>query len=86
MIEDDKGMQRSPRTEKTALGSETAEEEKLALLEKEIRDQEKLLRGYQQENEKLCGEMKKQQTMGKAREANMFKENQRLTTQLGNLK
>ena len=48
------------------------------MLEKDIRDQEKLLTGYQQENERLYQEIKQMQAKGKANEARMFSENQKL--------
>ncbi|XP_074662384.1 centrosomal protein of 162 kDa-like [Tubulanus polymorphus] len=60
--------------------------EKLILFEKEIAEQEKLLAGYQQENERLYSEMKRIQVMNKVTEERMFKENQRLQTELMTLR
>ncbi|CAN9514185.1 unnamed protein product [Ophioblennius macclurei] len=59
-----------------------AAEEKLQLMDREIRDQETLIRGYQQENEKLCQQMKAQQARNKMNEEAMFMENQKLLTDL----
>ena len=47
-------------------------------MEKEVREQEQLLTGYQQENERLYKELKQMQAKEKANEARMFSENQRL--------
>ena len=47
-------------------------------LEKEVREQEQLLTGYQQENERLYKELKQIQAKEKASEARMFSENQKL--------
>ena len=47
-------------------------------LEKEVREQEQLLTGYQQENERLYKELKQIQAKEKASEARMFCENQKL--------
>jgi len=65
---------------------ECASEEELAKLEKEVREQEKLLSGYQLENERLYKELKQMQAREKANEARMFSENQRLASELANLK
>ena len=47
-------------------------------MEKEVREQEQLLTGYQQENERLYKELKQMQAKEKANEARMFSENQKL--------
>ncbi|XP_076004678.1 centrosomal protein of 162 kDa [Genypterus blacodes] len=57
-------------------------EEKLHLINKEIQEQNVLIRGYQQENEKLCQEMKNLKAQSKASEEAMFQENQRLGNKL----
>ncbi|XP_064629139.1 centrosomal protein of 162 kDa-like [Lineus longissimus] len=61
-------------------------QEQMALLEKEIREQEGLIAGYQQENERLFTEMKRMQTMSKVTEDRMFKENQKLAAEIMNLR
>lgn len=58
--------------------SQIASEEELKRLEKEVREQEQLLTGYQQENERLYKELKQMQAKEKANEARMFSENQKL--------
>lgn len=55
-----------------------ASEEELKRLEKEVREQEQLLTGYQQENERLYKELKQMQAKEKTSEARMFSENQKL--------
>ncbi|KAL9968762.1 hypothetical protein ACROYT_G020883 [Oculina patagonica] len=65
---------------------EGASEEDLKRLEKEVREQEQLLTGYQQENERLYKELKQMQAKEKANEARMFSENQKLASELANLK
>ncbi|XP_034029855.1 centrosomal protein of 162 kDa isoform X2 [Thalassophryne amazonica] len=62
--------------------ADPAAKEKLQLSEKEIREQEMLIKGYQQENEKLYFQMKAQQAKSKANEEAMFRENQRLLREL----
>ncbi|XP_051810912.1 centrosomal protein of 162 kDa isoform X2 [Acanthochromis polyacanthus] len=57
-------------------------EEKLQKIDKEIKEQETLIKGYQQENEKLYLQMKTQQAASKANEEAMFNENQRLLNEL----
>ncbi|KAL9968769.1 hypothetical protein ACROYT_G020891 [Oculina patagonica] len=61
---------------------EGASEEDLKRLEKEVREQEQLLTGYQQENERLYKELKQMQAKEKANEARMFSENQKLESPL----
>ncbi|KFM09818.1 hypothetical protein AS27_06439, partial [Aptenodytes forsteri] len=57
-------------------------EEKLAQIQKEIEDQEVIIQGYQQENERLYKQMKELQTANKKNEEQMFKENQCLMSEL----
>uniref|UniRef100_A0A8C0EVZ9 Centrosomal protein of 162 kDa n=1 Tax=Bubo bubo TaxID=30461 RepID=A0A8C0EVZ9_BUBBB len=57
-------------------------EEKLAQIQKEIEDQEVIIQGYQQENEKLYKQMKELQIQNKKNEEQMFKENQCLMSEL----
>ncbi|XP_074847055.1 centrosomal protein of 162 kDa isoform X2 [Carettochelys insculpta] len=61
-------------------------EEKLKQIQKEIQDQENLLQGYQQENERLYKQMKELQLQNKKNEENMFKENQHLKAELVSLR
>ncbi|XP_009874715.1 PREDICTED: centrosomal protein of 162 kDa [Apaloderma vittatum] len=57
-------------------------EEKLAQIQKEIDDQEVIIQGYQQENERLYKQMKELQIQTKKNEERMFKENQCLMSEL----
>ncbi|XP_058603763.1 centrosomal protein of 162 kDa isoform X2 [Onychostoma macrolepis] len=57
-------------------------EEKLKLIEKEMKEQETLIQGYHQENEKLYLQMKALQGQSKQNEEALFMENQRLLTEL----
>ncbi|XP_068793776.1 centrosomal protein of 162 kDa isoform X2 [Struthio camelus] len=57
-------------------------EEKLTQIKKEIEDQEVIIQGYQQENEKLYKQMKELQIQNKKHEEQMFKENQCLMSEL----
>ncbi|XP_050806038.1 centrosomal protein of 162 kDa isoform X2 [Gopherus flavomarginatus] len=66
--------------------TEAVTEEKLKQIQKEIQDQENLLRGYQQENERLYKQMKELQIQNKKNEERMFKENQHLTSELASLR
>ncbi|XP_041798678.1 centrosomal protein of 162 kDa isoform X2 [Chelmon rostratus] len=65
-----------------AEATDSALEERLQQMEKEIKEQEVLIKGYQQENEKLYLQMKAQQAKSKANEEAMFNENQRLLNEL----
>ena len=65
---------------------ESASSEQAERLEREIRDQEKLLAGYQSENERLYQDMKKIQGETKATQERMFRENERLKTEVRSLK
>ncbi|XP_062278354.1 centrosomal protein of 162 kDa [Scomber scombrus] len=62
--------------------TDSATEKKLQQIDKEIKEQETLIKGYQQENEKLYLQMKAQQVRSKANEDAMFNENQRLLNEL----
>ncbi|CAM5131842.1 unnamed protein product [Natator depressus] len=66
--------------------TEAVTEEKLKQIQKEIQDQENLLHGYQQENERLYKQMKELQIQNKKNEERMFKENQHLTSELASLR
>ncbi|XP_066557772.1 centrosomal protein of 162 kDa isoform X2 [Amia ocellicauda] len=57
-------------------------EEKLKLIEKDVKEQEVLIQGYHQENEKLYRQVKELQAQNKLNEDKMFQENQRLMTEL----
>ncbi|NWW71303.1 CE162 protein, partial [Climacteris rufus] len=61
-------------------------EEKLAQIQKEIEDQEVIIQGYQQENERLYKQMKELQIQNKKNEERMFKENQCLMSELIDLR
>ncbi|XP_050996153.1 centrosomal protein of 162 kDa [Acomys russatus] len=60
--------------------------EKLKQIQKEIQEQETLLQGYQQENERLYYQVKELQEQNKKNEERMFKENQNLLSELASLK
>ncbi|XP_043398548.1 centrosomal protein of 162 kDa isoform X8 [Chelonia mydas] len=66
--------------------TEAVTEEKLKQIQKEIQDQENLLHGYQQENERLYKQMKELQIQNKKNEERMFKENQHLKSELASLR
>ncbi|XP_006200386.1 centrosomal protein of 162 kDa isoform X2 [Vicugna pacos] len=66
--------------------SDPVTEEKLKQIQKEIEEQETLLQGYQQENEKLYNQVKDLQEQNKKNEERMFKENQSLFSELASLK
>ncbi|XP_059142969.1 centrosomal protein of 162 kDa-like [Physella acuta] len=61
-------------------------ESRVSKLEREVQEQENLLAGYQAENKRLYEEVKAVQRQAKATESSMFKENQRLTTELSNVR
>ncbi|NWX12958.1 CE162 protein, partial [Aegotheles bennettii] len=56
--------------------------EKMAQIQKEIEDQEVIIQGYQQENERLYKQTKELQIQNKKNEERMFKENQSLMSEL----
>ncbi|XP_064216936.1 centrosomal protein of 162 kDa isoform X1 [Aotus nancymaae] len=60
--------------------------EKLKQIQKEIQEQETLLQGYQQENERLYNQVKDLQEQNKKNEERMFKENQSLFNEVASLK
>ncbi|XP_029359561.1 centrosomal protein of 162 kDa isoform X2 [Echeneis naucrates] len=62
--------------------SDPATEEKLKQIEKDMKEQETLIKGYQQENEKLYRQIKAEQTKSKANEEAMFNENRTLLNEL----
>lgn len=66
--------------------SDPLTEEKLKQIQKEIQEQETLLQGYQQENERLYSQVKDLQEQNKKNEERMFKENQNLFSELASLK
>ncbi len=65
---------------------ETVTSDQAEKLEKEIREQEKLLAGYQAENERLYQDMKKIQTETKATQDRLFRENEKLRAEVKSLK
>lgn len=65
---------------------EDSGESRTTRLEREIQEQENLLAGYQAENKRLYEEIKGFQKQAKSTEGSMFKENQRLTAELNNLR
>ncbi|XP_050988431.1 centrosomal protein of 162 kDa [Labeo rohita] len=62
--------------------SDPVTEEKLKLIEKEMKEQETLIQGYHQENEKLYLQMKALQAQSKQNEESLFMENHRLLSEL----
>lgn len=60
--------------------------EQIENLKKELQEQENLIAGYQQENQRLYDQVKALQKKAKATEERMFTENQRLQTELTNLR
>uniref|UniRef100_A0A3Q3K0D1 Centrosomal protein of 162 kDa n=1 Tax=Monopterus albus TaxID=43700 RepID=A0A3Q3K0D1_MONAL len=65
-----------------AEATDPATAEKLQQIDKEMKEQETLIKGYQQENEKLYLQLKAQQAKIIANEEAMFNENQRLLNEL----
>ncbi|XP_015714422.1 centrosomal protein of 162 kDa isoform X1 [Coturnix japonica] len=63
-------------------GTVSVPEEKLAQIQKEMEDQEVIIQGYQQENERLYKQMKDLQIQNKKNEEQMYKENQCLMSEL----
>ncbi|XP_047667552.1 centrosomal protein of 162 kDa [Tachysurus fulvidraco] len=62
--------------------SDSGKDEKLRLIERELKEQETLIQGYHVENEKLYLQMKALQAQSKQNEEAMFAENQKLLTEL----
>ena len=58
----------------------------MSRLEKEMKEQETLIAGYQQENKRLYNELKNVQKQHKQTEERMFKENQKLLAEVSNLR
>ncbi|XP_030580549.1 centrosomal protein of 162 kDa isoform X2 [Archocentrus centrarchus] len=77
-----RSAEEASRRKRQVEATDAAAEEKLQQIDKEIKEQETLIKGYQQENEKLYLQMKAQQAKSKANEEAMFNENQRLLTEL----
>ncbi|XP_042188791.1 centrosomal protein of 162 kDa [Callorhinchus milii] len=65
---------------------EPVTEEKLKLIEKDIQEQETLIQGYHQENEKLYKRVKELQLLNKVNKEKMSAENQLLMAEVGRLK
>ncbi|XP_062896388.1 centrosomal protein of 162 kDa isoform X4 [Mobula hypostoma] len=61
-------------------------EEKLKLIEKEVQEQETIIRGYHQENERLYTQVKELQMVNKRNEEKMFTESRHLMTEIRQLK
>ncbi|XP_052238473.1 centrosomal protein of 162 kDa-like [Dreissena polymorpha] len=55
-------------------------------LQRELREQETLISGYQQENKRLYEEIQNLRKQGKQMEERMFRENQKLTSEAANLR
>ncbi|XP_073482990.1 centrosomal protein of 162 kDa [Aquarana catesbeiana] len=66
--------------------NDPATEEKLQIIKREIEEQETLLKGYQQENERLYQHVKELQLKNKENEEHMFKENQALKADIISLR
>ncbi|KAG9342704.1 hypothetical protein JZ751_015566 [Albula glossodonta] len=79
-----RSMEEASRKRKWCFGeaSDPVTAEKLELIEKEVREQETLIQGYHQENERLYQQVKALQAQSKQNEEAMFQENQRLLTEL----
>ncbi|XP_060705637.1 centrosomal protein of 162 kDa [Hemiscyllium ocellatum] len=60
--------------------------EKLKLIEKEVQEQETLIQGYHQENERLYSQVKELQVLKKRNEEKMFTETQHLMAEIRRLK
>jgi protein QN1 len=60
--------------------------EQMERLKKDLQEQENLIAGYQQENQRLYDQVKGLQKQAKVTEERMFSENQRLQTELTNLR
>lgn len=76
-------------TKKKLLAGEPLEgvsKEQIAQLEREMKEQETLIAGYQQENKRLYNELKNVQKQNKQTEERMFKENQKLMAEVSNLR
>ncbi|XP_012943714.1 centrosomal protein of 162 kDa isoform X1 [Aplysia californica] len=86
-LEGDKASKAKMSEGSSVQGScEDPQESQTARLEREVQEQENLLAGYQAENKRLYEEIKGLQSKAKVTEGSMFKENQRLTSELTNLR
>ncbi|WAR06759.1 CE162-like protein [Mya arenaria] len=65
---------------------EGLDKDQLEGLQKEVKEQETLIAGYQQENKRLYNEMKNLRQQSKQLEDQMFQENQKLLTEAANLR
>uniref|UniRef100_A0A3P8W2Z8 Centrosomal protein of 162 kDa n=1 Tax=Cynoglossus semilaevis TaxID=244447 RepID=A0A3P8W2Z8_CYNSE len=74
------------QTNRWAEATDSTTEATLKQMEKELKEQETLIKGYQQENEKLYLEVKDQKAKTKANHEAMFRENQHLLSELNYLK
>uniref|UniRef100_A0A8C2Z068 Centrosomal protein of 162 kDa n=1 Tax=Cyclopterus lumpus TaxID=8103 RepID=A0A8C2Z068_CYCLU len=77
-----RSAEEASQKKRRAEATDSAAEGTLQQIDKEIKEQETLIKGYQQENEKLYLQMKAQQVKSKANEEAMFSENQRLLSEL----
>uniref|UniRef100_A0A3P8VXP9 Centrosomal protein of 162 kDa n=1 Tax=Cynoglossus semilaevis TaxID=244447 RepID=A0A3P8VXP9_CYNSE len=73
------------QTNRWAEATDSTTEATLKQMEKELKEQETLIKGYQQENEKLYLEVKDQKAKTKANHEAMFRENQHLLSELNYL-
>ena len=62
------------------------EDSRLAGMEKELEEQEKLITGFQTENERLYAELKKLHVSSKEAETLMFSDNQKLRVDIAMLR
>lgn len=60
--------------------------EQMENLKQDLREQESLIAGYQQENQRMYDQVKALQKQAKVTEERMFTENQRLQAELTNLR
>ncbi|XP_066915883.1 centrosomal protein of 162 kDa-like isoform X2 [Clytia hemisphaerica] len=84
-------LEMAEQDRKTALDLKTKQftelsKEDVESLQKQLQQQEALLTGYQQENERLYKEAKDKTNDMKKIESKMFEENQKLASEVGNLK
>ncbi|XP_062255825.1 centrosomal protein of 162 kDa isoform X2 [Platichthys flesus] len=77
-----RGAEEANHKTKRADATDPATEGTLQKMDKEMKEQEILIKGFQQENEKLYLQMKAQQAQSKANEEAMFNENHRLRNEL----
>ncbi|KAL5010793.1 hypothetical protein ScPMuIL_013098 [Solemya velum] len=71
---------------KVAETVEGANKDRVERLEREVKEQEVLINGYQQENQRLYNEVKTAQKQSKITEEKMFEENQRLLSDVASLR